>query len=168
MTDDGSRLVQLLFEQTLQEGLTNTDAQGDVECLHALFDVAVSHGLGNVVLDYVVEVCSDPFLTSRYVGNSMGPSSLLFHMSPVSQDTKAGLCSDPIEATLLDGRCVKRWCHGAIERLWSHAGQSPELGAHAAVPFADPVAAISSLVLVAEVLVHSGQGDHRCWPEGFS
>ena len=30
------------------------------------------------------------------------------------------LCSDPIRAYLLDGECVKEWCHNALTREQSH------------------------------------------------
>ncbi len=46
-------------------GLTGAAASNDVARLHALFDVALGHGLGSLVVDYVVEVCSDRFSTSR-------------------------------------------------------------------------------------------------------
>lgn len=46
-------------------GLTGAAASDDVARLHALFDVALGHGLGSLVVDYVIEVCSDRFSTSR-------------------------------------------------------------------------------------------------------
>lgn len=47
-------------------GLTGATGSNDVARLHALFDVALGHGLGSLVVDYVIEVCSDPFYTSRF------------------------------------------------------------------------------------------------------
>ena len=48
-------------------GLTTAPAgDNDVALLHALFDVALRNGLGSVVYDYVVEVCSDKYCTSRH------------------------------------------------------------------------------------------------------
>ncbi len=46
-------------------GLTGAAAGDDASRLHALFDVALSHGLGSIVVDYVFEVCSDRYYTSR-------------------------------------------------------------------------------------------------------
>jgi len=50
--------------------------------------VALEQGLGELLVDYVVEVCGDPFLTS----------------------------ADPVEAYLMDGRCVQQWAHRALHR----------------------------------------------------
>ena len=66
VTADGRRLVQTIYEQSLKVGLTDDTARGDVERLYSLFDLALAHGLSSIILDYVLEVCSDPFLTSRY------------------------------------------------------------------------------------------------------
>lgn len=41
------------------------DATDDIARLHALFDVAVSHGLPSLIVDYVEDVCADSSLTSR-------------------------------------------------------------------------------------------------------
>lgn len=65
-----------------------TSAKADgAELLRAgRFDVALEQGLGELLVDYVVEVCSDPFLTS----------------------------ADPVDAYLMDGRCMQQWAHRAL------------------------------------------------------
>ena len=63
---DGVRPVHTLYLEGLGVGLTDTAARDDVECLYRVFDIALAHGLGCVVLDYILEVCSDPAQTSRY------------------------------------------------------------------------------------------------------
>ena len=50
--------------------------------------MALDQGLGELLVDYVVEVCSDPFLTS----------------------------ADPVDAYLMDGRCMQQWAHRALHR----------------------------------------------------
>jgi hypothetical protein len=57
--------VDRLQAQCRAAGLTGAAAGDDASRLHALFDVALSHGLGSIVVDYVFEVCSDRFYTSR-------------------------------------------------------------------------------------------------------
>lgn len=86
-SESGSRLLHTLHEQCSAAGLTpQSVAQDDVATLHALFDVALEQGLGELLVDYVVEVCSDPFLTS----------------------------ADPVDAYLMDGRCMQQWAHRAL------------------------------------------------------
>ena len=60
-----SRLITTITTQCRAAGLTGAAGGNDVARLHALFDVALGHGLGSLVVDYVIEVCSDPFYTSR-------------------------------------------------------------------------------------------------------
>lgn len=56
-----------LLNQCRAAGLTAAPvSDNDVAILHALFDVALHSGLGSLVYDYVVEVCSDKYCTSRY------------------------------------------------------------------------------------------------------
>ena len=59
--------------------------------------------------------------------------------------------SDPLESTLLDGRCIKRWSQLVLDRLWSSAtsGGTPS--------FASDLAAANTLVLVAEALAQPSQ-----------
>ncbi|BDA43683.1 E3 ubiquitin-protein ligase HOS1 [Coccomyxa sp. Obi] len=93
VTQSGRRLFHELLLQCRAAGLTaGPNSEHDVAHLHALFDVALQYGLGSLVYDYVVEVCSDKYCTS----------------------------SDALEAYLLDGECVKKWCHAALEREHSH------------------------------------------------
>ncbi|KAK9824980.1 hypothetical protein WJX81_002675 [Elliptochloris bilobata] len=88
---DDRRVLHSLFLQCRAAGLTGAPGSNDVARLHALFDVALGHGLGSLVVDYVVEVCSDRFYTS----------------------------SDALEAYLLDGECVKKWAAGALVQVHS-------------------------------------------------
>ena len=62
---NGVRPVQILYEKCLEAGIAKPGARDDVERLLLLFDIALAHGLGSIILDYVLEVCSDPFFTSR-------------------------------------------------------------------------------------------------------
>ena len=74
------------------------------------FDVALEQGLGEVVVDYVAELCSDPFQTS----------------------------ADPVEAYLMDGRCVQQWASRALHRTRARFLQVPPLAlACCGVPPAD-------------------------------
>lgn len=65
-----ARPVRSLAAKLAAAGLVAKPADGggdddDVACLHAVFDAALAGGLGCVVLDYVMEVCGDPLMTSR-------------------------------------------------------------------------------------------------------
>lgn len=84
----GTRAVRKLYEQCISARLTAVTAPSDVEALGVLFDVALRNGLGCLVLDYVHEVCSSSNLVS----------------------------SDPIDAALLDGATVERWCETALKQ----------------------------------------------------
>jgi hypothetical protein len=65
----GTRPVQALAARLAAAGLSewadNADNAADVAALHAVFDGALAGGLACYVLDYVVEVCGDPLMTSR-------------------------------------------------------------------------------------------------------
>ena len=74
---DGVRPIQALYEESLRARLISIDARDDVERLYLLFDLALAQGLGCLVLDYVTEVCSDPFCTSRSVHNPSGEPIVL-------------------------------------------------------------------------------------------
>lgn len=52
------------------------------------FDVLLREGCGEVVVDWIVEVCGDPRAAS----------------------------ADPLEAHLMDGRCVQQWAGIALQR----------------------------------------------------
>lgn len=69
------------------EGLAPSTKVDDIGCLFSLFDIAINHGLTNIVTEYIREVCSDTSLTS----------------------------SDPTQAFLLDGECVRQWASRAID-----------------------------------------------------
>jgi hypothetical protein len=83
-----SSTLQHLYNQCVEAGLLPASAAAidDITRLHSLFDVALDHGMGSLVLDHVVDVCADRLLTS----------------------------SDPVQAFLLDGECVRRWCHKTL------------------------------------------------------
>ena len=62
----GKRLLHHVYQQCCISGLIAVPrAEDDVQRLHALFDLAQQHGLASVVVDYILEVCSDETLTSR-------------------------------------------------------------------------------------------------------
>ena len=62
----GRTLLHDILLECRAAGVTAAPAgDNDVALLHALFDVALSNGLGCLVYDYVVEVCSDRYCTSR-------------------------------------------------------------------------------------------------------
>lgn len=67
VTQSGRRLFHELLLQCRAAGLTaGPSSEHDVAHLHALFDVALQYGLGSLIYDYVVEVCSDKYCTSRF------------------------------------------------------------------------------------------------------
>lgn len=84
---DGVRTIRHLYESCKAAHLISADAQTDVAALEAVFDVALRNGLGCLVLDYVHEVCTSRVLVS----------------------------SDPVDAALLDGSTVERWCESALD-----------------------------------------------------
>ena len=62
----GKRLLHHLYQQFCISGLIPLPtASDDVQRLHALFSVATQHGLANIIVDYVFEVCLDAALTSE-------------------------------------------------------------------------------------------------------
>ena len=66
VTQSRRRSFHDLLLQCRAAGLTAApSSDNDVAHLHALFDVALQYGLGSLVYDYVVEVCSDKYCTSR-------------------------------------------------------------------------------------------------------
>jgi hypothetical protein len=77
-TADGTRRYAGVYRQAVAAGVLPARSVDEVQALHAVFDLAVEHGYGAWVLDYVEEVCSDEYCTSN----------------------------DPVEAYLLDGECV--------------------------------------------------------------
>lgn len=60
-------------------------------------DVAVREGCGEVAVDWVVEVCSDP----------------------------AAASADPVEAHLMDGRCAQQWARRALTSCQARLLQVP-------------------------------------------
>jgi hypothetical protein len=75
---DGHRRYASVHRQAVAAGVLPSRSVDEVQALHGVFDLAVEHGYGAWVLDYVEEVCSDAYCTSN----------------------------DPVEAYLLDGECV--------------------------------------------------------------
>ena len=84
----GTRIIRSVFDRCKAARLTDAQAPTDVSALEAVFDVALHNGLGCLILDYVHEVCMSRTLVS----------------------------SDPIDAAMLDGSTVQRWCQSALHR----------------------------------------------------
>ena len=61
------RGVQAVFTACQRAGLTSSPCASDVQRLHAVFEVAVLHGLACLVVDYLALVCADPLFTSRCI-----------------------------------------------------------------------------------------------------
>lgn len=85
---EGTRSVRSLYERLRSANITVLQAASDVDALHAVFDVALNKGLGCLILDYIEEVC----------------------------DSRTMVSSDPVDAMLLDGETVWRWCIDATQR----------------------------------------------------
>ncbi|KAL6758225.1 hypothetical protein V8C86DRAFT_1527086 [Haematococcus lacustris] len=82
LRSDGTRLLDGLFDLLLTAGLAQPTPGSDLRHkLSCVFDVAWSSCLGCWIVDYVAEVCSDPYLSS----------------------------TSPSEALLLDGSFVRDW-----------------------------------------------------------
>ncbi|EIE19378.1 hypothetical protein COCSUDRAFT_44718 [Coccomyxa subellipsoidea C-169] len=130
VTQSGRRLFHDLLLQCRAAGLTAApNSDNDVAHLHALFDVALQYGLGSLVYDYVVEVCSDKYCTS----------------------------SDALEAYLLDGECVKKWCHSALEREHSHILQGLTRGLASLATKGDLYRHVGRLISLVSILEALGQ-----------
>jgi hypothetical protein len=87
-TPSGTRPVRALAARLAAAGLVSppTPVDDDVAALHAVFDAALAGGVGCVVLDYVMEVCGDPLMTSRCV-------CALFSNRPTSgREERRGAC----------------------------------------------------------------------------
>lgn len=52
----GQSTLRELHAQAAQAGLCPAAANDDIARLHALFDVALDHGMGGIVSDYIAEV----------------------------------------------------------------------------------------------------------------
>lgn len=52
----GQSTLKELYQQAASAGLAPSEVADDVARLHLLFDIAVEHGLGGLVHDYVIEV----------------------------------------------------------------------------------------------------------------
>lgn len=94
--------LQDLYQQCIEADLVPAAAvaSDDIARLHSLFDVALDHGMGSLVLDYVNEVCADRLLTS----------------------------SDPVAAFLLDGEIFSRTGNdsGPFSRTTWSSSPSPQ------------------------------------------
>ncbi len=55
-TPSGQSLLRQLYQQAAEADLVARSAPDDIARLHALFDVALDHGLGGLVRDYLTEV----------------------------------------------------------------------------------------------------------------
>lgn len=76
----GKRLLHHTYQQCCTSGLIATPtAADDVQRLHALFDIAIQHGMTSLLVDYILEVCSDAALTSRQDLVFLGSLKGLYH-----------------------------------------------------------------------------------------
>lgn len=94
--------------------------------------MALEQGLGVLLVDYVAEVCGDPFLTS----------------------------ADPVEAYLMDGRCMAQWAHRALHRSRARSLQVWLVG------FRRVCGTWCSTVDVKSCALHRGCRRRRPWPGG--
>ena len=120
----GLTTLQTLYDHAAEAGLVPSSANDDIARLHALFDVALDHGMGSLVRDYVTEVRlslmapmgsssrQSPFVRSVAAAcRSRSLAALCGLLLPRVQvcSNRALTSSDPLEAFLLDGECVRRW-----------------------------------------------------------
>jgi hypothetical protein len=164
----GRRLLHdILLDCRAAELTTAPASDNDVALLHALFDVALRNGLGSLVYDYVVEVCSDKYCTSRQVPSEplhVMPVVLhLHHLSAITdvilQYTMLWGNSDALEAYLMDGDCVKTWCSAVLEREQHHILQCLSRGLASLGAAGDlhrHVGCLAALVTVLEALAQPG------------
>ena len=116
------RGIQAVFSACQRAGLTAGPCTSDVQRLHAVFEVAAAHGLACVVVDYLALVCADPSFASRW-----GPSpGARLHARPTRAAARLRIegcvyCSDPVEASLMDGHCVQRWASASLQSLGQRA-----------------------------------------------
>uniref|UniRef100_A0A1D2ACK0 ELYS-like domain-containing protein n=1 Tax=Auxenochlorella protothecoides TaxID=3075 RepID=A0A1D2ACK0_AUXPR len=120
--------LQALHAQCAEAGLFTASATADdVSRLFALFTLSLENGFGTLVVDYLAEVCFDTQLTS----------------------------SDPTQAFLMDGQCVRRWLQRTLSvirsRVVTALGQGLGAPTSAGV-LARATAELSSLHLVAHAL----------------
>lgn len=126
---NGARIVRFLYNSCRSARLTDVEAPTDVSALEAVFDVALRHGLGSLILDYVHEVCMSRTLVS----------------------------SDPVDAALLDGDTVQRWCKTALDNCKDSVLEqldNPGLEQlHGSAVLHQQTGCINALLMVVEALV---------------
>jgi hypothetical protein len=101
--------------------------EGTLQPLHRRFDVALEQGLGELLVDYMVEVCKIPQGHLSYVCITLDD----MHKTPkaigrlqtcdVPMRMSIQVCSDPfltsadpVDAHLMDGRCMQQWAHRTL------------------------------------------------------
>lgn len=134
-TPSGQSLLRQLYQQAAEADLVARSAPDDIARLHALFDVALDHGLGGLVRDYLTEVkghgglqrwgweararaASHPIRPAHPQPGGPGPkdaglpterAGLGLPCAPQVCSDRLLTSSDPVEAFLLDAECVRRW-----------------------------------------------------------
>lgn len=135
----GTSVLQHLYELAASAGLLPEEAVDDVARLHGLFDVALSYGMGSLVCDYIAEVCGGVQVPPS-VPRGRRPQGLCAsnHLQVCSDRLLTS--SDPVEAFLLDGECVRQWAskklavsHGRLTG-WLSSGLSSITGSRMVVP----------------------------------
>ena len=156
------RGVQSVYAACQRAGLTAQPCASDVQRLHAVFNVAASSGLASLIVDYVALVCSDPFFTSRCRGRAGAGAPQLSALTAESV-----WCSDPVEASLMDGHCVQRWCCASLESLSRSAAAASSAAFAAPSDASEPgllqlLNQAASLVAVLDVLEGQQRSTSRC------
>ena len=91
----GKRLLHHIYQQCCISGLISIPkAEDDVQRLHALFDLAQQYGLASVIVDYILDVCSDETLTSRWAFPFSKAESLLLIIHLATYEVLAILISN--------------------------------------------------------------------------
>ena len=128
----GFRVVRAIYDRCIADRLTEAEAPTDVAALGVVFDVALRNGLGCLVLDYVHEVCMSRTMVS----------------------------SDPVDAALLDGSTVQRWCESALHRCKAKVLEQLNNVSlerlHGSAVLQSESGCINALLLVAQALVSGG------------
>ena len=132
----GQSVLRELYAQAAEAQLVppSSPNSDDILRLHALFDVALDHGMGGLVLDYIAEVrplqgllrARVPAVVAAATATRRHPPPAAPDLPPTNQPLLAPsthhstlqvcsdrllISSDPVDSLLLDGECVRRWAH---------------------------------------------------------
>jgi E3 ubiquitin-protein ligase HOS1 len=131
----GQSVLRELYAQAAEAQLVppSSPNSDDILRLHALFDVALDHGMGGLVLDYIAEVRPLQGLLRAKVAAAAAATATRRHppsaapdlpltnqplLAPSTHHSTLQVCSDrllissdPVDSLLLDGECVRRWAH---------------------------------------------------------